>query len=395
MDLQTLFDTFSQCFGSSQNSYPCKSDYPQRSPKSTSNKAENSRSPVTGRNDLNTEEDDKTKAKSSHQNSKSSWESAAHSNYPSSKHSRERAESQRSVNTSSQRSADSPDKVHRNHPPLTPRSTKTAMSQDTRSPRSRRKHVRSASPSPVTPRRSSTPCRERRSGEILGQPSGRRSSGPGMTKDDIFRFKDRSRSTGSNLKTRELVTNALCFANTGQANQAVGADIQQWSADKVSPNESKSDSTAHEIITIVPTTDTADLSVPTSMFFERTASQLQKEELMPLYNQFSVPIQMDKQDGLSDVLATRSETRSSLGICSEQLYCKQLFVAAGGHDYFLDPTSQSKKSMGQTPQRKRTESTMSLSNTSANSSTTLHSGTMIQISSKSRDDKMSHVRSPN
>ena len=81
------------------------------------------------------------------------------------------------------------------------------------------------------------------------------------------------------------------------------------------------------------TIDTGD-SGPASMYFERTVSQLKASQ--PLYKSFQVPVSLDEQDGLADMLSIRAKKgnpSTAMASLHENSTVPLCFDAADGRDY--------------------------------------------------------------
>jgi hypothetical protein len=426
MDFQTLFDSFSQCFGSTQTAYPPTSE---RDPSSRRSRSQTT-SPRSSSKQHQTTHHNDVPPMSNAANNRNNNQDARKERYSKRATSRQyhhqetsldntepqmitpprppplssKQQQERDGTTERQRSAGS---SGFSRPKTTERPVESGLSSRkqtvprTRTPKSATQPTRKKV-SDSTPRKNNyvqtesphvhsvaeaknagdatpSPSHARRSSESMKRTKSVRSTSKSKpaTKDDIFRLNNRSKSTGTPFsQTKDVMKNALCMQVQEETNTE---DQTPLSPVANGPEE----------FDRVPSVDTTELSLPASMFFERTASQLQKEELMPLYNQFSVPVDNSQDDGLNEIIATRSEPRAFDGKKPEQNYCKQIFVAAGGHDYFPDETTTRDgglKSKGLTPQRKRTESTMSLSNASGMSSSTPNSAGGISFVPHSSED---------
>jgi len=81
------------------------------------------------------------------------------------------------------------------------------------------------------------------------------------------------------------------------------------------------------------TIDTGD-SGPASMYFERTMSQLQASQ--PLFKSCQVPVSLDEQDGLADMLSIRAKNKNIsmvMAPVNENSSIPLCFDAADGRDY--------------------------------------------------------------
>lgn len=153
-----------------------------------------------------------------------------------------------------------------------------------------------------------------------------------QSKDDIFRLKGKQRQLlqeMSSVSTTVTEKIRLCLA------PPIPLEVKNV----VSSSASSADNNqAESIVTSKQqdcdrTIDTGD-SGPASMYFERTVSQLQASQ--PLYKSFQVPVSLDEQDGLADMLTIRAKKENiSMASLNENSPVPLCFDAADGRDYVV------------------------------------------------------------
>jgi len=197
-----------------------------------------------------------------------------------------------------------------------------------------------------------------------------------QSKDDIFRLKGKMKQQLREMNSvSTTVTEKLrfCFAPPAPEVQVASHST----ATSMSENCSREPafSPIHQLH--AQTSDTGE-SGAASMYFERTISQLQASQ--PLYNAYQVPVTLEKQDGLADVLSVRAKSSSSMTATDkENVFPSLCFDAADAigtvtvekmtgdpskkrNNFSLPPTSSNDP-----PQATRTESTLSMSQSSSRS----------------------------
>jgi hypothetical protein len=132
-----------------------------------------------------------------------------------------------------------------------------------------------------------------------------------QSKDDIFRLKGKQRQLlqeMSSVSTSVTEKIRLCLAPPIPLEVK---NVVSSSASCADNNQAESNVPSKEQ-DCDRTIDTGD-SGPASMYFERTVSQLQASQ--PLYKSFQVPVSLDEQDGLADVLTIRARKESIINSC--------------------------------------------------------------------------------
>jgi hypothetical protein len=153
-----------------------------------------------------------------------------------------------------------------------------------------------------------------------------------QSKDDIFRLKGKHRQLlqeMSSVSTSVTEKIRLCLAPPVPLE-----DKNMVSFSASTPVINLQDSGVPSIQQeYARTIDTGD-SGPASMYFERTMSQLQASQ--PLFKSYQVPVSLDEQDGLADMLSIRAKNKNIsmvMAPVNENSSIPLCFDAADGRDY--------------------------------------------------------------
>lgn len=154
-----------------------------------------------------------------------------------------------------------------------------------------------------------------------------------QSKDDIFRLKGKQRQLlqeMSSVSTSVTEKFRLCLAPSAPPEDG---KVTSYAAPSTGENNYQERCMSSIQQEYARTTDTGD-SGPASMYFERTISQLQASQ--PLYKSSQVPVGLDEQDGLTDMLSIRAKIvnrNMMVSTTSENASLPLCFDAADGLDY--------------------------------------------------------------